>query len=523
MTSNGGDLSNRRHTRRSQAPTDVATSVVSKGKDKGNKAEKISTGRGGDQAHNEIEEMETLNEDLDELEAKIDENNFKITDVMDNSMIIFETIFELLPRSKLQEIAVKLQGAVGDDHIMLHDLVDKTLSKVGVVGTDQRQGVLLIGNPTVAEQGAPAAAAAATGAGPAVAAATYAAAAGAVAAAPTAGGAVAAAPTAGGAVAAAAAPTQATTRLTDQNYIDQRVNKKIEDINRKRNIIISGMVEEKDESDWNKVCRMLWTMGLDYLKRDIECMPTRLGAIRRDGKPRSLKVVLHTERAADEILNRKYDLVKDDNFYNVYINKDMTRDERDAEIAERKNKKNQKLANAAGGAGYVVGGGGGGVGRTAGNNNNNNNTATQRNQPNPTAQATASGNNNNQVRVQSTTDSQNNSSTGGNNINTGGDANSIEGPTDRAPTMNEARDLLGLPSQVGATALVSTNEVQSVPVADTPKRGANTGLVTRTITKLARSPFNPFGNKTRKEVGGGNKVLEGASGNGEGGGKQNHV
>ena len=67
--------------------------------------------------------------------------------------------------------------------------------------------------------------------------------------------------------------------------------------------------------------------------------------------------------------------------------------------------------------------------------------------------------------------------------------------------MNEARDLLGLPSKVGATALVSTNEVQSVPVADTPKRGANTGLVTRTITKLARSPYNPFGKKNSKEVG----------------------
>ena len=85
------------------------------------------------------------------------------------------------------------------------------------------------------------------------------------------------------------------------------------------------------------VWEMLSYMGLEHLSQDIERQPTRLGPRRHDGRIRALKVEFRNEWAVEQILDQKYALRNPNgNYYNVYINRDMTKTERDAEIADRK-------------------------------------------------------------------------------------------------------------------------------------------------------------------------------------------
>ena len=103
--------------------------------------------------------------------------------------------------------------------------------------------------------------------------------------------------------------------------------------------------------DWELIHNMLWEMGLGRLSRDIVGNPNRLGRLRYDGRVRPLKIEFSNEQAVETLLDAKYDLLNTNNYFKVYLNKDMSRDEREAEIAERKRRRRQNFPDAAYGAG----------------------------------------------------------------------------------------------------------------------------------------------------------------------------
>ena len=99
-TSDEGDFSNRRVTRRNQALIDAATSASSKGKGRANKTQFSDIEfLGPDWDPNMNQADDELNEDLDEMDGKILINASEISNAKDNSLVIFTTLFELLPRS----------------------------------------------------------------------------------------------------------------------------------------------------------------------------------------------------------------------------------------------------------------------------------------------------------------------------------------------------------------------------------------------------------------------------------------
>ena len=104
--------------------------------------------------------------------------------------------------------------------------------------------------------------------------------------------------------------------------------------------------------DWELVCQMFWEMGIGHLTNHIEATPTRLGppAPHNNGRKRALKVELRNERIVEQVLNSKYELRRSGNFYQVYINNDLNKVEREKEMQARKIKRGNKFANAAQGA-----------------------------------------------------------------------------------------------------------------------------------------------------------------------------
>ena len=169
-TSDEGDFSNRRVTRRNQALIDAATSASNKGKGRGKRTQCSDIeflGPNWEPEENIVDDE--LNEDLDEMDGRIQINASEISDVKDNSLVIFTTLFELLPRNTVQEIAKKIQNNTGDDHVWLLDVVGRALSKTSEPEASQMQGLPIAGNPAVAVNGqatTPAAAGAAAGAVP---------------------------------------------------------------------------------------------------------------------------------------------------------------------------------------------------------------------------------------------------------------------------------------------------------------------------------------------------------------------
>ena len=94
--------------------------------------------------------------------------------------------------------------------------------------------------------------------------------------------------------------------------VNEKINERMEDLQRKKNVIIMGLTEDVD--CMLLVEQMLREMGLGHLIQQIEFYPTRLG-ISRAGKFRPIKVGFRTEKAVEDILDRKMELIYSQNFY----------------------------------------------------------------------------------------------------------------------------------------------------------------------------------------------------------------
>ena len=92
---------------------------------------------------------------------------------------------------------------------------------------------------------------------------------------------------------------------------------------------------------------MFWALGLGHLKDSIQGKPTRLGKMHQNGKVRTIRVEMRNEREVGQIMNCKYDLKGNKDFWNVFLNNDLSKAEREKEFNERKNRNSRKLENAA--------------------------------------------------------------------------------------------------------------------------------------------------------------------------------
>ena len=268
-------------------------------------------------------------DEFDDVYEKIKTNKDHIHFVADNCAQLLSIIFGLLSHEQLTNIANKVKGNEEYDHTWTHSIVGRALEGCKKPENKVKENMQVVGNPIAAPP-------------------------------TTVPGATPAAAAAAAAPAAAGVDRNSVTNNQDK-YIDQIVRERIketyEDAQKRRNIIISGMIEGirysdgRPYNDMESVSIMLRVMGLRHLESELLKSPTRLGPKRWDGKFRPLKVELKSEWAAQQILDRKYDLSYSDDYYNVFINKDLSKDERNAEIAARKKRNNNKLVNAAMGAG----------------------------------------------------------------------------------------------------------------------------------------------------------------------------
>ncbi|CAL4234847.1 unnamed protein product, partial [Meganyctiphanes norvegica] len=108
----------------------------------------------------------------------------------------------------------------------------------------------------------------------------------------------------------------------------ERVRETFEDIEKKKNIIISGLDENMDDEELIK--EVFRIIGCRNLVNEIAKRPTRLG-IARTGRNRPLKVELRNEWTVDEILRNKKELMFNNYFYRVYINRDLSKEDRENE------------------------------------------------------------------------------------------------------------------------------------------------------------------------------------------------
>ena len=148
---------------------------------------------------------------------------------------------------------------------------------------------------------------------------------------------------------------------------------------RKRNIVIKGLAEDLRDGDKGAVHRMLDTLGLDFLKgRD--CWAKRIGRGDSD-RPRLLVVTFENEWCVEEILKDKLKLSWTDdrsehgNFSSVYIDPDLTWEERQILFDKRKEDRLYRQNGGGGGHGSLNGNRqnreGNNDGHSSGNNRNN--------------------------------------------------------------------------------------------------------------------------------------------------------
>ena len=130
----------------------------------------------------------------------------------------------------------------------------------------------------------------------------------------------------------------ATSNITRENVrhiLHQETNiilETLEDKKRKKNLIVIGMEEGYDDLESVKV--MLHQLGCDQVIRDIVGYPTRLGTAKW-GRRRPIKIELRTERAVDYVIENKKWLKQTRDFFRVYINRDLNRQDRMKERDDR--------------------------------------------------------------------------------------------------------------------------------------------------------------------------------------------
>ena len=133
------------------------------------------------------------------------------------------------------------------------------------------------------------------------------------------------------AVAAATATRSYASAVTNipndlDSFIKQKINENIEEINRKKNIVITGM--DEDYNDDYLIKEMFRVMGCGFRYHDICAKPTRLGP-KNINKKRAIKVEMRSEESVEEIMSCKNKLKnKNGNFYAVYVNRDLRREEK---------------------------------------------------------------------------------------------------------------------------------------------------------------------------------------------------
>ena len=153
------------------------------------------------------------------------------------------------------------------------------------------------------------------------------------------------------------------TRENVRHILHQETNiilETLEDKKRKKNLIVIGMEERYDDLECVK--EMLHQLGCDQVIRDIVGYPTRLGTAKW-GRRRPIKVELRTERAVDYVIENKKWLKQTRDFFRVYINRDLNRQDR---IKER----DERLKNRGNGNSGAEDALPGGRGPTAGETNN---------------------------------------------------------------------------------------------------------------------------------------------------------
>ena len=149
-----------------------------------------------------------------------------------------------------------------------------------------------------------------------------------------------------------------TDRIVDREFLhviqetikikaDNQVKVTLEDLARKKNIILTGLNE--GPYDLDNVYQMLEEIGFGRATRHIVRV-TRLGTF-RGGRKRPVKVEFDSEKCAKDILFYSKRLYHTENFYAVYINKDLSREEREKEKRERLAKKGNYYNEMSAGTG----------------------------------------------------------------------------------------------------------------------------------------------------------------------------
>ena len=267
----------------------------------------------------------------DEMNEKIENNTERINYVQDNIEVVLRLILSVLPMAAINRIFSEIKSVEADDHIMIQDFVNQVKEK-----NSENQGkndVNVLNDPVNIASSTEGNAAATT------------------------------------AAAVLVEQTVPTASVTDNlpATIDQsviiadKVQERLDDINRKKNIIVTGMSEDNDDD--NMIREMFRVMGCENMLRDVVSAPTRLGA--RGRKNRAIKIEMRNELAVDRIMECKtYLKDRNENFYLVYINRDLSKSDRDKEIQLRRQRNRGFYDESAAGAG--VGGGNGSQNRNNG-------------------------------------------------------------------------------------------------------------------------------------------------------------
>ena len=260
---------------------------------------------------------ESIENCRDECEEGIENNTRIIQYVSDNVSVVLKTLMNVLPLTTVNEFASKVQNANSDDYQWAQDLVYQRLGPAG--STNSEQGKNEIVNNVKASDTASASASSSQE----VKLTNY-------------------------ASVAATIPD-----ATNQNVLNTIIRQNIDDMNRKKNIVITGMDEDYDDDVL--VGNMLQVMGCGFLYHDINKRPTRLG-MKRNNRTRALKVEMNNEEAVEVIMKCKKELRnRNENFYKIYVNRDLRKEEREKEIEQRKARNSRIWGDSAAGAGSNIG------------------------------------------------------------------------------------------------------------------------------------------------------------------------
>ena len=286
--------------------------------------------RGNSDISDSSDDEDSSDDRSEEEENEIINNKDRIDFLQTNMVIVIRFLMQELPRFSLENIANEVRNEESADHMFIQDFVKYELKR-----RQKDQGKISNINSV---KGAHTAGAATMGMAPGNSADNN--------TSPP------APPTPGLTYANAAAREPTAMR----EIFQQTVEEVLEERSRKQNIIITGLDEGYNLKE--QVARMFNVMGCGFSYHDIHGTPSRLGKVdfRRN---RAVRVDLGSEEAVEHVMKFKNNL-KDrnrGNFFSVYVNKDMRREDREKEIAARKERNRRMFRDSAAGAGMSTGAG----------------------------------------------------------------------------------------------------------------------------------------------------------------------